>query len=188
MDFHLILCELLELLLKSLAELKAIHLRLEGKVLSLAQLDNIMEKLEFIAIVGTFLRLLVKSKAIKKCLYSIIGLLPDRAAGIQAKVDKKTDDDDDDNDQRDKDDEEDGLYRDDEDEDELEGDQELDSVGQGSASIKLEPKLQACLRLLNLAVVFIYAIHASSRLKTCCLSMSPSTSKSYYFHAQAKTS
>ena len=32
-DFHLILCELLELLLRSLAELKAIHLRLKGKVL-----------------------------------------------------------------------------------------------------------------------------------------------------------
>ena len=31
-------------------------------------------------------------------------------------------------------------------------------VGQGSASIKLEPKSQACLRSLNLAVVFIDAI------------------------------
>ena len=70
------------------------------------------------------------------------------------------DNDDNDNDQRDRDDEEeDGLYRDDEeDEDELEGDHELDLVGQGSASIKLEPKSQACLRSLNLAVVFINAI------------------------------
>ena len=31
-------------------------------------------------------------------------------------------------------------------------------MGQGSASIKLEPKSQACLRSLNLAVVFIDAI------------------------------
>ena len=55
MDFHLILCELLKLLLGSLAELKAIHIRLEGKVLTLAQLDNIVEKIEFIAVVGTLL-------------------------------------------------------------------------------------------------------------------------------------
>ena len=54
-DFHLILCELLKLLLESLAELKAIHLRLEGKVLSLAQLNNIMKKIDFIAVVGTLL-------------------------------------------------------------------------------------------------------------------------------------
>ena len=54
-DFHLILCELLKLLLGSLAELKAIHLRFEGKVLSLAQLNNIVEKIEFIAIIGTLL-------------------------------------------------------------------------------------------------------------------------------------
>ena len=74
----------------------------------------------------------------KKCLYSIISFLPDRAAGIQAKVDKKTNDNDNDNDKQDRDDEE--------DEDELEGDHESDLVGQGSASIKLEPKSQACLR------------------------------------------
>ena len=109
-----------------------------------------MKKIDFIAVVGTLPQLLVKSQAIKKCLYSIIGFLPDRVAGIQAKVDKKTDDNNDDNDQRNRDDKE--------DEDELEGDHKLDSVGQGSASIKLEPKLQACLRSLNLAVVFINAI------------------------------
>ena len=54
-DFHLILCKLLELLLGSLAELKAIHLRLEGKVPLLAQLHNIVEKIDFIALVGTLL-------------------------------------------------------------------------------------------------------------------------------------
>ena len=83
-DFHLILilCELLELLLGSLAELKAIHLRLEGKVPSSTQLHNIMEKIDFIAAVGTLLHLLVKSQAIRKCLYSIIGFLPDKAAGV----------------------------------------------------------------------------------------------------------
>ena len=68
-----------------------------------------MEKIDFIAVVGTLLQLLVKSQAIKNCLYSIIGFLPDRAAGIQAKVDKKMDDDDDNNDQWDRDDEEDGC-------------------------------------------------------------------------------
>ena len=38
-------------------------------------------------------------------------------------------------------------------------------MGQGSASIKfeLEPKLQACLRLLNLAVVYVDAILVLSR-------------------------
>ena len=138
--------------------MKAIHLRLEWKVPLSTQLHNIVEKIDFIAVVGTLLHLLVKSQVIKKRLYSIIGFLSDRAAAIQAKVDKKMDDDDN-NDQQDRDDEEDGLYRDDEeDEDELEGDHESDSVGQGSASIKLEPKSQACLRLLNLAVVFIDAI------------------------------
>ena len=81
-DFHLILCELLELLLGSLAELKAIHLRLEGKVPSSTQLRNIMEKIDFIAAVETLLHLLVKSQAIRKCLYSIIGFLPDKAAGV----------------------------------------------------------------------------------------------------------
>ena len=81
-DFHLILCELLKLLLGSLAELKAIHLRLEGKVPSSTQLRNIMEKIDFIAAVGTLLHLLVKSQAIRKCLYSIIGFLPDKAAGV----------------------------------------------------------------------------------------------------------
>ena len=60
------------------------------------------------------------------------------------------DDNIDDNDQWDRNDKE--------DEDELEGDHESDSVGQGSASIKFEPMSQACLRLLNLAVVFIDAI------------------------------
>ena len=54
-DFHLILCKLLELLLGSLAELKAIHLRLEGKVLLSAQLNNIVKKIDFIAVVGTLL-------------------------------------------------------------------------------------------------------------------------------------
>ena len=70
-DFHLILCESLELLLGSLAELKAIHLRLKGKVPSLTQLCNIMEKIDFIAVVGTVLQLLVKSQVIKKCLIAL---------------------------------------------------------------------------------------------------------------------
>ena len=74
--------------------------------------------------------------------------LPDRA--VKPKVEKKIDDDDDD-DERDRNDEEDGLFRcDEEEEDELEGD--------GNASLKLEPKSQACLRLLNLGVVYIDAI------------------------------
>ena len=104
-----------------MTELKAIHLRLEWKVPLSTQLHNIVEKIDFIAVVGTLLHLLVKSQVIKKRLYSIIGFLSDRAAAIQAKVDKKMDDDHD-NDQQDRDDEEDGLYRDDEeDEDELEG-------------------------------------------------------------------
>jgi hypothetical protein len=152
-DFHSILCELLELLLKSLLELREMHH--DSKVFPLTE---ITAKVDFIAVVGTLLRLLVKSQAIKRCLYSIIGFLPDRAAGVKAKVDNKTDGDDND-DERD-DDEEDGLYRDDEeeDDDELEGDDESDSVGQGSALIKLEPKSQACLRSLNLGVVYIDAI------------------------------
>ena len=157
-DFHLVLCELLELFLKSLAELKSLHHELGGKPPSSIQLKNTIAKIDFIAMVGTLLRLLVKIQAIKRCLYSIVGFLPDRAAGVKANVDNKMDDDDDD-DEQDRDEEGDGLYRDDEeDEDELEGDDESDSVGQGSASIKLEPKLQACLRSLNLAVVYMDAI------------------------------
>jgi hypothetical protein len=150
-DFHSILFELLELLLKSLKELKEIHHSLEGKAPSKEQLNDTIAKIDFIAAVGSLLRLLVKSKAIKRCLYSIVGFLPDRAAGIKTKVDNTTDDDDD---ERDGDDEEDGLR---DDEDELEGD-ESDSVGQGSPSVELEPKSQACLRSLNLGVVYIDAI------------------------------
>ena len=149
--FHLILSEILELFLKSLKELKDMHHNLRGKLPSSKQLDDITVKIDFIAVVGTLLRLLVKSRALQKCIYSIVRFLPDRAAGIKAKVDNKTNDDEDDE-ERDGDDEEDGLYRDDEDE-ELEGD--LGSVGQGSVSIK---KSHACLRSLNLAVVYVDAI------------------------------
>jgi hypothetical protein len=157
-DFHSILCELLELFLRSLTELRGMHHKLGEKAPTSTQLSDTTTKIDFIAVVGTLLRLLVKSQAIKRCLHSIVRFLPDRVAGIKAKVDNKTDDDDDD-DERDGHDEEDGLYRDDdeEEEDELEGDVESDLVGQ-SASIKLEPKLQACLRSLNLAVVYVNAI------------------------------
>jgi hypothetical protein len=156
MDFHSILCELLELLLKSLEELKVLHHELEGKAPSSTQLNDTLTKIDFIAVVATLLRLLVKSRAIKKCVSSIVEYLPDRAAGIKAKVDNKTEDDDD---EQDRDEEEDGLYREyEEDEDELEGDDESDSVGLGSASINLDPKSQACLRSLNLGIVYIDAI------------------------------
>ena len=148
-DFHSILCELLELFLRSLTELKVKHQKLGGKAPSLMQLNNAKEKIKFIGVVGALLRLLVKSEAIKRCLYSIVGFLPDRAAGLKAN-------DDDDDDERDRHDKEDGLYRDDE--EEGEGDDELDSMGQSSASIKLEPKSQACLKSLNLAIVYIDAI------------------------------
>jgi hypothetical protein len=184
-DFHSILLELLELLLMSLYELKDTHHKLGGKAPSVTQLDDAILKIDFIAVVGTLLRLVVKSQAIKRCLYSIAKFLPDRAAGIKAKVNKETDDDDDGN-ERDRDDEEDGLYGDDkgglhgdddegglyrddeedEDEDELERDDDSDSnhsMGQGSASMKLEPKSQACLRSLNLGVVYIDAILVLSR-------------------------
>ena len=156
-DFHLILCELLELLLMSLKDLKIFHNELAGKVLSSKQHDKTMEKINFIAIVGSILRLLVMSQAIKKCLYSIAGFLPDRAASIKAKVDNKTDRDDDDDNEQDKDDEEDRLYRDD-DEEENEDELYVDSVGQGSESIKLGPTSLACLKSLNLAVVYFDAI------------------------------
>ena len=146
MDFHSILIEILELFLESLAMLKKIHGDLLGKPPSPTQLSNIKSKINFIAVVGTLLRLLVKSQAIKRCLHSVDWFLPDRA--VKPKVEKKTDDDDD---ERDRNDEEDGLFRcDEEEEDELEGD--------GNASLKLEPKSQACLRLLNLGVVYIDAI------------------------------
>ena len=92
---------------------------------------------------------------IKQCLYSIVRFLPDRAAGVKAKVDKTDNDDDDD--KQDGDGEEDGLYRDgEEDDDEPEGDDDED--GQSGASIKLEPKSQACLKSLNLAVVYVDAV------------------------------
>jgi hypothetical protein len=163
-DFHSILCEILDLFIQSLHDLKKLHHNLGGKAPSVEQLDAILAKIEFIAIVGTLLRLLVKSHAIKRCLYSVVGFLPDRAAGVKAKVDNKTDDDD----RRDRDEEEDGLHRDyeDEDEDELEGNDESNSVGQGSASNNLQPKSQACLRSLNLGVVYIDAILVLSHFVT----------------------
>jgi hypothetical protein len=157
-DFHSILSELLELLFKSLGELRDMHHKLGEKVPSPEKLKEIIAKIEFIAIVETLLRLLVKSRAIKRCLYSIARFLPDRAAGVKAKVDNKMDDerDGDDNNERDREEEEeDGLYRDDEGNEEEELQQ-----GQGSASelTKLETKSQACLRSLNLAVVYTDAI------------------------------
>ena len=179
-DFHSILCEILELFLKSLMELKVMHHNLGGKAPSSTQLIDTKAKIDFIAVVGTLLRLLVKSKAIKRCLYSIVKFLPDRAAGVKAKVDNKTDDDDDD-DKHDEDEDEDGGYKDDEDELEgdeeedggykddeedeggLEGDEEEDEEGPSGASIKLDPKPQACLKSLNLAVVYIDAILVLSK-------------------------
>ena len=125
---------------------------------------------------------------IKQCLYSIVRFLPDRAAGVKAKVDKTDNDDDDD--KQDGDGEEDGLYRDgEEDDDELEGDD--DEEGQSCASIKLEPKSQACLKSLNLAVVYVDAVlvlsHFVGNQKTN-QSMSTSTSESYDSHIQEKKS
>jgi hypothetical protein len=130
-DFHLVLCEVLELLLRSLGELKVMHHKFGGKVLSSKQLNDTIAKVDFIARVGTLLRLLVKSRAIKKCLRSVVGFLPDRAAGLKAKADHKTSDED-----------EDELPEvDDEADDEVDGE-----VGQDSKTTKvqLEPKSQAC--------------------------------------------
>jgi hypothetical protein len=155
-DFHSILCELLELLLSSLIELKDIHCNLKGKSPTPTQLADVYKKLRFVGCVGTLLRLLVRSQAIKKCLDSIVRFLPDRAAGVKAKVDNETNDDDDVGH------DEDGLYSDDEEEEEEEESQlegvDKDSAGRGSGSIKLEPKSQACLRLLTLGVVYFDAI------------------------------
>lgn len=157
-DFHSILCELLELYLKSLDELKDMHHHLKTKAPSTKQT---LSKIDFIAVVGTLLRLLVKSVAIKRCFHSIVRFLPDRTAGVKAKVGNKTDDDDDDDedDEREGDDEGDRLYRDEEeDEDELDRDDDSDVVERGSASLELHPKSQACLRSLNLGVIYFDAV------------------------------
>ncbi len=79
LDFHLVLCEVFELLLRSLGELNVMHHKFRGKVLSLKQLNDTIVKVDFIARVGTLLRLLVKSQAIKKCLHSIVGFCKGRA-------------------------------------------------------------------------------------------------------------
>jgi hypothetical protein len=150
-DFHKILYELLELFLSSLQGLRDTHHGLEGKA---PNVEEVFQRIEFIAEVGGLLRLLVKSQAIKRCLYSIVEFLPDKAARVKTKVDNKTvvvDDDD----EQDQNDEEDSLYRVEMDED----DDELGLVGQeGSESIELQPKSRACFRLLNLAIVYVDAI------------------------------
>jgi hypothetical protein len=149
-DFHSILCELLELLLKSLDDLKVMHHKFGGKLLSLKQLDDTIAKVDFIAMVGTLLRLLVKSRAIKKCLHSVARFLPDRASGLKAEADDKTEDDDDD------DDDDELPDADDEVDDEVDG----ELVGQDSGTIKIqfEPKSQACMRSLNLTVAYFDAL------------------------------
>ena len=162
-DFHLILGELLEQLFDSLLLLKDDHeLRKKAPSSSSVNLDETIAKIEFIGMVGTLLRLLVKSQAIKKCLYTIAWFLPDRAAGVKAAVDNKTDDDDDDDDERDGDDD-DELDRDEEDElytdveggeDELKRYGEYDAVDGSCTSIKS----QSCLKWLNLVVVFFNTI------------------------------
>ena len=164
-DFHLILGELLEIFLDSLLRLKDYHeLRKKAPSSSSVNLDETIAKIEFIAMVGTLLRLLVKSQAIKKCLYTIAMFLPDRGAVVKAAVDNKTDDDDDD-DERDEDDddeldrdEEDELYADvegSEDDSELKRYGEYDAVEHGS---RTSIKSQSCLKSLNLVVVFFDAI------------------------------
>ena len=134
-DFHSILHEVLELFLESLNGLKKMHAEVRAAKTQ-PNIKDIIAKLDFIALVGTLLRLLVKSRAIKRCLYSIVEFLPDRAAGVKAKVDddneRDEDDEEDERDEDDEDDEDDGLYE--------------------------EAKSQACLRSLNLGVVYIDAI------------------------------
>lgn len=93
-DFHKILSEILELFFKSLVELKTIHHSLKNKAPSLEQLAKIKEIINFIAMVGSGLRWLVKSRAIKRFLYNIARFLPDRAAGVKVNDDEKEGDDD----------------------------------------------------------------------------------------------
>ena len=146
--FHMLLSELLDLFLNFLVKLKDMHHQLRGKI-SLSQLEAARRLIDDIATVGTLLRLLVKGRVIKRCLYSIVGLLP----AARPKVEKETDGDDD---EWARDDEEDGLYRGDEEEaNELEG--------VGNAYLELEPKSQACLRSLNLGVIYFDAIMVLSR-------------------------
>jgi hypothetical protein len=146
-DFHSILSELLNLLLSSLGELKDMH-HDPKKV----KLFETKAKIEFIAMVGTLLRMLVKSQAIRKCLHAIARFLSDRAAGVKAAVDNKTDDNDDELDRKE---EEEELYGNVEgDEDELERDGEHDVMEHGGASVKS----QSCLKLLNLGIVYFDAI------------------------------
>ena len=149
-DFHSILREVLDLLLKSLNALKSKHHNLKAVAPSLATVNDIIGAIDFIAVVAGLLRLLVKGQAIKRCLYTIIEFLPDRMAGLKKdNVDNEVGDD-----ERDRDEEDDDR------EDELEEDDESDLVGQDSlrASIDLSPKLRACSKLLNLGVVYIDAI------------------------------
>jgi hypothetical protein len=157
-DFHKILSEILELFFKSLHGLKETHHNLKNKAPSSEQLVEIKTKINFIAMVGSGLRLLVKSRAIKRFLHNIARFLPDRAAGVDDDGDDDMDDDGDD----DMDEEEDGLHSDDEGkDDELEGpgDGELDAVEQDDTMIKSH----ACWKSLNLGVVYIDAIWVLSK-------------------------
>jgi hypothetical protein len=164
-DFHSILSELLELFFKSLVELKNIHHGLVKETPSSEELIIIKAAIDSIAVVGTVLRLLVKSQAIKRCLHSIAKLLPDRAAGVKVDDDEKDGDDDKrvgDEDEWEMGEEENGLYRDHEGEDGLEGDDESDAVDLEEGST-ITGKSQACLKSLNLVVVYIDAILVLSK-------------------------
>jgi hypothetical protein len=164
-DFHSILSELLELLLRSLDELKVMHHKFGGNALSPKQLNDTQAKIDFIGIIGTLLRLLVKGRAIKKCLHSVVGFLPDRAAGLSAKADDRTDDDE----LREMSDGEDDEV-DDEVDDEADGEVDDEADGDlvpghdsGAIKIQLDPKSQACMKSLNLVVVYFDALLVLSR-------------------------
>jgi len=91
MDFHALLCELLQLLFDALVELRDLQTTMQG-ILSGPNVESIRNKLSFIASIGTVLRLMVKGSAIKKHLYAIATFLPIRPSGIELKEDENEND------------------------------------------------------------------------------------------------
>ena len=157
--FHSLLYEILERFVESLDALKTFHHQpeIEGKMLSSTQLRTAKEKIDFILTVGTLLNVMVKSVAVKKCLQTIVTVLPDRvASGLKPKFD----DEDGPNELEGGDDldGDDGLELDELELDELEEDCALEPDGSQPIKVQLKPKSQAFMKLLNMAVIYFDAI------------------------------
>lgn len=90
MDFNTLLCELFKKLSDALVELRKHQKEAKGE-LSVKNVKSLRKQLSFISSIGTVLRLMVKSPAMKKHLHAIVAFLPSQPAGVKRKEDEKED-------------------------------------------------------------------------------------------------